>query len=207
MTTTLVDESGERWIRITQVRRTRANAPRTAARRTTAPIGRLIQIYGPSLPDYGDETMGASDLGPVVDIAITQGDKVLMVRTTKDDERRLTVEHEPETPADPWDTSLAGVYIVPKRTWDGADAAHVLGRIAGEIDTVNAWLGGEIYEAQLKTAAEHGADGPTAWTTADTGSGPCYGKSHALSGLYRSMGLPHSREAREKAGWRETADG
>ena len=95
------------------------------------------------------------------------------------------------------------MYIVPKAVWEGGPSAHVLGRIAGEIDAVNAWLNGEIYEGRLETAAERGPDGPRAWTTGDIGSGPCYGKNHALSGLYRAMGLSHSRDAREADGWRE----
>ena len=135
MKTILVESTDERRIRITPLAGTPDNAPRK--RRPTS-IGRLIQMYGSKLADYGDETMGASDLGAVVDMAIARGDKVLMVRIAHHDGCRLSLAADGESPDDPWDTALAGVYIVPRTVWDPARDNHLLGRIQSEIDEVNA---------------------------------------------------------------------
>lgn len=137
MKTILVESTDERRIRITPLAGTPDNAPRK--RRPTS-IGRLIQMYGSKLADYGDETMGASDLGAVVDMAIARGDKVLMMRIKPHNGCRLSLAANSGNADDPWDTTLAGVYIVPANVWDPARENHLLGRIQSEIDEVNAWL-------------------------------------------------------------------
>ena len=200
MDTILVDNTGERRIRITPLAGTADNAPR---KRRPTRIGRLIQMYGSKLADYGDETMGASDLGAVVDAAIARGDKVLMVRIERHNGCRLSLAANGENPDDPWDTALAGVHIVPREVWNPAQENHLRGRVQGELDEVNAWLNQDIYEAQLEHAVTCTECGSVKWTSAGKPAGPFYGNDHALSGLYRAMALPHGRDNREKAGWRE----
>ena len=201
METILVDSTGEQRIRITRLKRTRDNSPRS--RRSTN-IGQLLQMYGSKVADYGDETMGTCDLGFGVDMAIANGDKVLEVRIDHQAGSRLSVAEKGWNPNGLWDTSHAGVYIVPRQAWNAAvHENHLRDRIQGELDEVNAWLNQEIYEARLEQAVTCTERGTVKWTSARKPAGPFYGNNHALTGLYRAMALPHDRDSRDEAGWRE----
>ena len=203
METIIADETRGRRVRIRRITRSARNAPR---RDPGARVGRLVQIYSLDTPDYGDEAIGSCDLAATAEYSIARGDRVLPLRTDPRNARRVILADAGDGKADPADGVLAGVYIVAEGTCDPAGEPHMLRRIQGELDQVNAWLNGEIYEARLESRTADGAGGDPAWTSADIGAGPFYGGEHAASGLYRAMGLPAATDAREKAGWRETAE-
>ncbi|MCY4509494.1 MAG: hypothetical protein OXG35_21400 [Acidobacteria bacterium] len=190
----LTNDEQERRVEI----RPSAHAPNPRVRETPA-LGTLIELYQPAgeLDDrrYGDEEMGASDLGPIIDQALSRGDTVIGLWITTGAPRKLR-----RHPLDGDGTSNAGVLIVPRDDAVRLGAQRLEKAVARTLGDLNHWLAGEVYHVELQTRGPQDGN----WLTEDI-RGYFYGPDHARSGLYRhGAGVPATIEEQPAAGWTRT---